>query len=62
MSKLKHVLEKYMSLNCSLCCQESKKVGKQSFMYAWVLDETEEERSRKRIHEEKKLYSEKMKV
>lgn len=26
--------------------QESRKVGKQSFMYAWVLDETEEERSR----------------
>lgn len=26
--------------------QESKKVGKQSFMYAWVLDETGEERSR----------------
>jgi len=26
--------------------KESKKVGKQSFMYAWVLDETEEERSR----------------
>lgn len=26
--------------------QESKKVGKQSFMYAWVLDETSEERSR----------------
>lgn len=26
--------------------QESKKVGKQSFMYAWILDETEEERSR----------------
>lgn len=26
--------------------QESKKVGKQSFMYAWVLDDTEEERSR----------------
>nr|XP_027230803.1 HBS1-like protein isoform X3 [Penaeus vannamei] len=26
--------------------QESKKIGKQSFMYAWVLDDTEEERSR----------------
>ncbi|XP_050400516.1 HBS1-like protein [Patella vulgata] len=26
--------------------QESKKVGKGSFVYAWVLDETEEERSR----------------
>jgi len=26
--------------------KESKKVGKQSFMYAWVLDETEEERNR----------------
>ena len=26
--------------------QESRKLGKQSFMYAWVLDETEEERSR----------------
>lgn len=26
--------------------QESKKVGKQSFMYAWVFDETSEERSR----------------
>ena len=26
--------------------QESKKVGKQSFMYAWVLDETDEERER----------------
>merc|ERR550519_886161 len=26
--------------------KESRKVGKQSFMYAWVLDETEEERSR----------------
>lgn len=26
--------------------QESKKVGKQSFMYAWVLDETSEERAR----------------
>lgn len=26
--------------------QESKKVGKQSFMYAWVLDETSEERER----------------
>ncbi|KAI9554905.1 hypothetical protein GHT06_020183 [Daphnia sinensis] len=26
--------------------QESKKLGKQSFMYAWVLDETGEERSR----------------
>lgn len=26
--------------------QESKKVGKQSFMYAWVLDETGEERTR----------------
>ncbi|XP_071513951.1 protein HBS1 isoform X1 [Panulirus ornatus] len=26
--------------------QESKKVGKQSFMYAWVLDDTDEERSR----------------
>lgn len=26
--------------------KESKKVGKQSFMYAWVLDETDEERSR----------------
>ena len=26
--------------------QESRKVGKQSFMYAWVLDETEEERER----------------
>lgn len=26
--------------------QESKKVGKQSFMYAWVLDETSEERTR----------------
>lgn len=26
--------------------QESKKVGKQSFMYAWVLDETGEERDR----------------
>lgn len=26
--------------------QESKKLGKQSFMYAWILDETEEERSR----------------
>lgn len=25
---------------------ESKKIGKQSFMYAWVLDETDEERSR----------------
>ena len=25
--------------------QESKKVGKSSFAYAWVLDETEEERS-----------------
>lgn len=24
--------------------QESKKLGKQSFMYAWVLDETGEER------------------
>lgn len=24
--------------------QESKKVGKQSFMYAWILDETGEER------------------
>ena len=26
--------------------QESRKVGKQSFMYAWILDETDEERSR----------------
>lgn len=26
--------------------QESKKLGKQSFMYAWVLDETGEERTR----------------
>lgn len=26
--------------------QESKKIGKQSFMYAWVLDETGEERAR----------------
>lgn len=26
--------------------QESKKIGKQSFMYAWVLDETSEERAR----------------
>lgn len=26
--------------------QESKKMGKQSFMYAWVLDETGEERNR----------------
>lgn len=26
--------------------QESKKIGKQSFMYAWVLDETSEERTR----------------
>jgi len=26
--------------------KESKKVGKQSFMFAWVLDETDEERSR----------------
>lgn len=26
--------------------QESKKLGKQSFMYAWVLDETGEERNR----------------
>ena len=26
--------------------QESRKLGKQSFMYAWVLDETEEERER----------------
>lgn len=26
--------------------QESKKIGKQSFMYAWVLDETGEERKR----------------
>lgn len=26
--------------------QESKKLGKQSFMYAWVMDETSEERSR----------------
>jgi len=26
--------------------QESRKVGKQSFMYAWVLDETDEERER----------------
>lgn len=26
--------------------QESKKIGKQSFMYAWVLDETGEERTR----------------
>lgn len=26
--------------------QESKKIGKSSFAYAWVLDETEEERSR----------------
>lgn len=26
--------------------QESKKIGKQSFMYAWVLDDTDEERSR----------------
>ncbi|XP_045614071.1 protein HBS1 [Procambarus clarkii] len=26
--------------------QESKKVGKQSFMYAWVLDDTDEERAR----------------
>lgn len=26
--------------------QESKKIGKQSFMFAWVLDETGEERSR----------------
>ena len=43
-----------MSLNCSPWCQESKKVGKQSFMYAWVLDETEEERSRQCIHKEKK--------
>lgn len=25
--------------------QESRKLGKQSFMYAWVLDDTEEERS-----------------
>ena len=25
---------------------DSKKLGKASFMYAWVLDETEEERSR----------------
>lgn len=24
--------------------QESRKLGKQSFMYAWVLDDTEEER------------------
>lgn len=26
--------------------QESRKLGKQSFMYAWVLDETGEERTR----------------
>ena len=26
--------------------QESRKLGKQSFMYAWVLDETGEERNR----------------
>lgn len=26
--------------------QESRKMGKQSFMYAWVLDETGEERER----------------
>lgn len=26
--------------------QDSKKLGKQSFMYAWVLDETGEERTR----------------
>lgn len=26
--------------------QDSKKLGKQSFMYAWVLDETGEERNR----------------
>lgn len=26
--------------------QESKKIGKQSFVYAWVLDETGEERER----------------
>lgn len=26
--------------------QESRKVGKQSFVYAWVLDETGEERNR----------------
>lgn len=26
--------------------QESKKMGKQSFVYAWVLDETGEERER----------------
>lgn len=26
--------------------QESKKLGKQSFVYAWVLDETGEERER----------------
>lgn len=26
--------------------QESRKIGKQSFMYAWVLDETTEERER----------------
>lgn len=29
--------------------QESKKMGKQSFMYAWVLDETGEERARGRL-------------
>lgn len=26
--------------------QESRKLGKQSFLYAWVLDETGEERNR----------------
>lgn len=31
--------------------QESKKLGKQSFMYAWVLDETGEERARGKISE-----------
>lgn len=38
-----------VGLNCddfNSILQESKKLGKSSFMYAWVLDETPEERNR----------------
>lgn len=42
-----HLLYKLGKVNQKLMHkyeQESKKIGKQSFMYAWILDETGEER------------------
>jgi len=35
--------------------QESKKIGKQSFMYAWILDETGEERWDRELKSKYKL-------